>query len=347
MSQKSQSQKFLIIQTAFIGDVVLSLPVAQILKSKFPDCSVSFFVRKGNENLLENHPAVDDIFIWNKRQGKYRSLYANYSRLKKIHWDGIFNLHRFFSTGLLTSVLHGDIKVGFDKNPFSKFFDHAIAHEIPFKEDGNVKHEVDRNLQLLSPLNIQEFENPKLYPSQQDYDAVKSYKNNPYYVIAPSSVWFTKQWPQSKWIELIQNVPETIDILLIGGPGDTEYCDEIAEHKSNCINAAGKLTFLQSAALIDDALLTIVNDSAPLHFSSAMNTPTIAIYCSTIPDFGFYPLAENSQVVEYSGELYCRPCGLHGFKECPEDHFQCAQDIPIKSVLEAIHNVIEPETPGS
>jgi heptosyltransferase-2 len=78
-----------------------------------------------------------------------------------------------------------------------------------------------------------------------------------------------------------------------------------------------------------------------------MNTPTIAIYCSTIPDFGFYPLAEHSQVVEYSGELYCRPCGLHGFKECPEDHFKCARDISIESVLEAIHNVMKHENPGS
>ena len=347
MPQENLSQKFLIIQTAFIGDVVLSLPVAQILKSKFPDCSISFLVRKGNENLLENHPAIDSIFTWNKGQGKYRSLYANYRRLKKIHWDGIFNLHRFFSTGLLTSVLHADTKVGFDKNPFSTFFDHKINHEIPFEKDGHVKHEVDRNLQLLISLKIDDFEKPRLYPSQQDYDAVTRYKKNPYYVFAPSSVWFTKQWPQSKWIELIQNISEVIDIILIGGPGDSEYCNEIAEHKSNCMNLAGKLTFLQSAALIDDALLTIVNDSAPLHFSSAMNTPTIAIYCSTIPDFGFYPLADNSHIVEYSGDLYCRPCGLHGFKECPESHFKCAQDISIESVLEAIENIIDDEIPGS
>jgi len=339
MPQKNQSQKFLIIQTAFIGDVVPSLPVAQILKSKFPESSISFLVRKGNENLLDNHPAIDTIFTWNKGNGKYRSLYAIYKKLKKTDWDGIFNLHRFFSTGLLTSILHADIKVGFDKNPFSKFFDDTAAHEIPFEKNGHVKHEVDRNLQLLTFLNIHDFENPRLYPSQEDYDAVTRYKENPYYVFAPSSVWFTKQWPQSKWIELTQNISEEIDILLIGGPGDQQYCSEIAEQRPNCNNLAGQLTFLQSAALIDDAILTIVNDSAPLHFSSAMNTPTIAIYCSTVPEFGFYPLSDNSQVVEYSGDLYCRPCGLHGFKECPESHFNCAREISIDSVLNAIENL--------
>lgn len=347
MPRQNQTQKFLIIQTAFIGDVVLSLPVAQILKSKFPESTISLLVRKGNENLLENHFAIDTIFTWDKGQGKYRSLYSIYKKLKKNHWDGIFNLHRFFSTGLLTSFLHADIKVGFDKNPFSRFFDHAVAHEIPFEVDGHVQHETHRNLELLKPLNIHDFERPRLYPSQQDYHAVTRYKENTYYVIAPSSVWFTKQWPQSKWIELIENIPTRITILLIGGSEDEQYCNEIAKHFTNCINVAGQLTFLQSAALIDDANLVLANDSAPLHFSSAMNTPTIAIYCSTTPEFGFYPLSDNSQIIEYEGDLYCRPCGLHGFKECPEGHFKCARDLTISRVLESIQSITANEKPAS
>ena len=94
---------------------------------------------------------------------------------------------------------------------------------------------------------------------------------------------------------------------------------------------------LQSAALMEGALMNYVNDSAPMHLASAMNAPTTAIFCSTIPAFGFGPLSDNCVVIESSQKLNCRPCGIHGSKFCPEKHFNCAEKISVKSLLKRLY----------
>jgi len=117
-----------------------------------------------------------------------------------------------------------------------------------------------------------------------------------YICIAPASVWHTKQFPAEKWIELTQALPLDLNILLIGSPSDGSICEMIktTSYHPNIYNLAGKLTLLQSAALIRDARMTYTNDSAPMHLASAMNAPVTAVYCSTIPDFGFGPLSVSS-----------------------------------------------------
>jgi heptosyltransferase-2 len=101
---------------------------------------------------------------------------------------------------------------------------------------------------------------------------------------------------------------------------------------------AGKLNFLESAALMEKAVMNYVNDSAPMHFASAMNAPVTAIYCSTIPAFGYGPLSENSTIVELQEPLSCRPCGIHGKKSCPETHFNCAMKIRNEQLLASLPN---------
>jgi heptosyltransferase-2 len=96
---------------------------------------------------------------------------------------------------------------------------------------------------------------------------------------------------------------------------------------------AGRLTFLESAALMRRATMNYVNDSAPLHIASAVDAPVTAVFCSTLPAFGFGPLSPSARVVQVEG-LSCRPCGVHGRRSCPEGHFACAQ-IPPERILGA------------
>jgi heptosyltransferase-2 len=117
-------------------------------------------------------------------------------------------------------------------------------------------------------------------------------------------------------------------------------CEEIVQGAGSAqvVNLSGSLTFLQSAALMKDAVMNFVNDSAPLHLASAVNAPVTAIFCSTVPEFGFGPLSEGSLVVETRKQLPCRPCGLHGFRECPEKHFACAMTIDNQELLNRIQH---------
>ena len=169
----------------------------------------------------------------------------------------------------------------------------------------------------------------KLYPSEKDYESIKKYQNSPYLCIAPTSVWTTKEYPSVKWVELILSQDEEWNIYLLGAPSDFQKCQEIIDisGKDNIINLCGKLSLLESAALMQKAKMNYVNDSAPMHFASAVNAPTNAIFCSTVPSFGLGPLAEYAKVIQTKKELGCRPCGLHGKKACPLNHFDCAYSI--------------------
>jgi heptosyltransferase-2 len=119
-------------------------------------------------------------------------------------------------------------------------------------------------------------------------------------------------------------------VFLLGGPGDAAACEDIrvATPAQTVVNLSGKLSFLESAALMEGAAMNYVNDSAPMHIASAVNAPVTAVFCSTVPAFGFTPLSQDATIVETADLLDCRPCGLHGYKACPLGHFRCAESIP-------------------
>lgn len=322
-------EHFLVIQTAFIGDVILATPVVEQLHIHYPNAKIDMVVRKGNEGLIENHPFLNNVFVWDKKTSKYKNLINISKEIRKTNYDMVINLQRFAASGMLTYRAKAKEKRGFDKNPFSFGYTKKYTHEI-----GNGKHEVLRNLELIQDITDDKIVRPRLHPTPSDYNAIKEYQDGPYVCIAPTSVWFTKQFPAEKWIGLMNNLGENMRIYLLGGPADQETCDSIKRraYNKNVVNLAGKLSFLQSAALIEGAAMNYMNDSAPMHMASAMNAPTTAIFCSTIPAFGFGPLADDWEIVETTAELECRPCGLHGFKACPKGHFKCAELIDVDKI---------------
>ncbi len=325
-------KKILIIQTAFIGDVILATPLIEKLKRFFPQSEIDFLLRKGNEGLLKDHPKLNEVIIWDKNKSKYNTLAKVSKVIRRNNYDLLVNLQRFASSGLITYSSKATMKIGFAKNPFSFSFTHKFPHVVDQE-----MHEVDRNLSLIEHITDKSFQRPALYPSDSDQKKIATYQSGPYFCLAPSSVWYTKQFPEEKWIELIDSLHPDRKIYLLGAPGDIELCARIqkATVHMNVHILAGELTLLQSAALMAGAKMNYTNDSAPLHLASAVNAPVTAIYCSTIPEFGFGPLSDNSKIVETKEKLVCRPCGIHGKKACPEGHFKCAHTIEINQFAEA------------
>lgn len=316
--------KILIIQTAFIGDAILSTSLIESWVHKFPSSKIDILVRKGNESLFVNNPNIDEVLIWDKKKNKYGNLLKLIAQVRANNYDAVFNIQRFFATGLITVLSGAKIKSGFKSNPLSFLFSNSTSFDT---SEGI--HETERNIKLLQPFFTSDIISPRLYPSKEEDDFCQVYKSEEYICIAPTSVWFTKQWPKENWIQLINYFKKDIPIYLLGANVDFDACEYIRleSKKKNVINLAGKLSFLQSASLMKDATMNYVNDSAPMHIASAVNAPTTAIYCSTLPSFGFGPLSDNSKIIEYKDDLPCRPCGLHGKSECPEGHFKCSQTI--------------------
>ena len=327
-------QKFLVIQTAFIGDVVLATGLLEKIHQFFPTAEIDILVRDGNATLFTNHPYINDVLIWHKKQKKYQHLLQLLQQIRSKNYDVVVNAQRFAATGFLTAFSNAKLTIGFNKNPFSFLFTKKIKHQFS-NSIVNSMHEIERNHLLITSFTDEVAGKPKLYPSKADYEKVKPYKQQPYIVIAPTSVWFTKQFPTKKWVDFINQLPLLYSIYLIGAPTDAPACNAIIEAttRPNITNLAGQLSFLQSAALQQDAVMNYVNDSAPMHFASAVNAPTTAVYCSTLPSFGYGPLSDNRFIVEVTPNLPCRPCGIHGKKTCPLGHFNCANLITTKQLL--------------
>lgn len=321
---KQSFNKILVIQTAFIGDVILSTGLIEKLHQSYPNAKIHFLVRQGNEILFEKHPFLERVWSWKKNENKYLNLWKILKGIRQERFDWVINVQRFANAGMLTAFSGAQIKTGFSKNPFAFLFTEKIKHEI-----SNGLHEVERNHQLIQKHTDQYFKKPRLYPSAHHFEKVKDFKNKPYICIAPASVWFTKQYPIEGWVDFLQKLNFSGRILMIGAPSDFDLCQKIIHQsgRPKVENLCGQLNLLASAALMKDATMNYVNDSAPMHLASAVDAKTCAIFCSTIPDFGFGPLSEESSTVQIETPLPCRPCGLHGKKGCPEGHFKCGKDI--------------------
>jgi heptosyltransferase-2 len=330
MKLPAPPKSILLIQTAFLGDVILATALIEKLHSYFPESKIDFLLRKGNDGVLANNPGINRVLVWDKQQKKYRNLFRLLKEIRKTRYDLVVNTQRFFATGFLTAFSRAKRTIGFDKNPLSFLFSEKVNHAF----EG---HEVSRNLQLIAGFTSRDFISPRIYPSASDEEVAAKFINGSFICIAPASVWFTKQYPKELWIEMINDLPADIRVFLLGSKQDIPLCEEIVAglHDKDLVNIlAGKLSITQTAALMKRAQMNFVNDSAPMHIASAINAPVTAVYCSTIPAFGFGPLSDVSFVVEKREPLYCRPCGLHGYNKCPEGHFRCAYEIDRKELLD-------------
>ncbi|WP_258098810.1 glycosyltransferase family 9 protein [Marinoscillum pacificum] len=314
--------QILIIQTAFIGDVVLATSVAEKLHHHFPKASIDFCIRSGYEELFDQHPFVRSVHSFNKLH-KGSSLIQLIKRFRSIHYDLVINLHRFLSSGILAAFSGADQIIGFRKNPLSFLFSERYPHSF----DG--QHEIERNHSLIAGIvDDPDPQIPKLYVDHL-INKLKERYGKDYVTISPGSVWQTKKVPLNKWIELIRNKLSGNNIYLLGGADDLSDCQYIQNQCKglSVMVLAGQLSMLESAALMKGADMNYVNDSAPMHFASAVNASVTAAFCSTIPAFGFAPLSDMSFIAETGEQLPCRPCGIHGKRQCPQGHFRCGSTI--------------------
>jgi heptosyltransferase-2 len=345
--------RILVIQTAFIGDVVLATALLQNLHAAYPAATIDILVRGGAQELFTDHPYINEVHVWDKKKNKYQHLFQIIQAIRRIKYDVVINVQRYLATGIITVLSGAKKTIGFNKNPLSFLFSEVVTHTFGAAADaagGAVEagvrsakqnsnsaalHETSRNHALLASLTTASVAKPALYPSGAHFAVVQKWQGSPYICMSPGSVWETKKMPAQNWIDLINAVPTSYTIYLMGAPNETELCAQILSGSSRggVVNIAGELNLLEAAALIKGARLNYVNDSAPMHLASATNAPVAAIYCSTIPAFGYGPLSDTQFVIETLEPLPCKPCGLHGKKACSLGHFNCGNSITTAQLL--------------
>jgi heptosyltransferase-2 len=339
-------KRYLVIQTAFIGDAVLTLPLVQVLKKVDVDASVDVLVIPRTSELFSNHPAIHHVHIIDKR-GKDSGL-AGLRRFAHLIAEAKYDValipHRSMRSALLPWLGRIPSRIGFDRSAGWFLMNQTIRYEPSL-------HEVERNLSLLQPLGIRWAvkELPSLFPTAADIEEVDHLLENPSLTkasapigIAPGSVWKTKRWLKERYTDLVRDlVRNGFSVVLVGGKEDELLCQEIVTgvDSQRAVNAAGQLSLLQSAELIRRCRVFISNDSAPMHLAVAMRTPVLAIFGSTVPGFGFAPYGDHCVVVE-TNDLPCRPCSVHGSQRCPIKTFDCMVSISASAVFNKVREMV-------
>ncbi len=336
----------LIVQTAFLGDVILTLPLVQVLKQSFPSAGIDIVVTPQAATLLQNHPALRGVFEFDKR-GKdsgIGGLMRKVSQIREGKYDLAVVPHRSLRSALLVRLGKIPFRIGFHTSAGKILFNEVVRYEKSL-------HEVERNLRLLRPLGIEATgaEYPELYPADDDRRAVDDLlglagikDRTKLIAVAPGTVWNTKRWLKERFVELSRKLLEAgWGVALIGGGSDVSLCDGIVHDvaSSRVFSTAGKLTLLQSADLIRRCRVLVCNDSAPMHLAVAVRTPVVAVFGATVPEFGFAPYGKYDAVVETKG-LACRPCSIHGGDKCPISTFECMVKISADEVLSAVMQVV-------
>jgi heptosyltransferase-2 len=326
----------LLIQTSFIGDVILSTPLIAELAQRG---SVTVVATPLGASILRNNPDVRRLVVYDKKNTDRGA--AGLVRLARSVRADAPDATAFLGQGSVRSALLAraaayKTRIGFDTSPGRVFY----THRIRFRRD---KHHAERLLSLArgdaAPISRTDLR-PRVYPSPADGVAVDELlsgapnEDRPLIGLAPGSIWGTKRWPY--YAELAAALRPTARAVVIGSGDDAAIADAILRATDgDAIDASGRLTLLGSAELIGRCRALVTNDSAPLHLASAMNTPTVAVFGPTVPAFGFGPLAQKSAVAQHLA-LECRPCHPHGPQVCPLGHWRCMRDLSVSAVLERL-----------
>ena len=331
---KSKIKRILLIQTAFIGDVVLITPVIREIKNIFPNSLLDVMVIPQASGLLENNPHINSIIKFDKRNSKFRAFTSALKLFGQNKYDIAISPHSSLTTALLMFIARIPVRVG-----FARWSSQYLLTHKPLHLKGKLK--IEKNLNLLTAFIERKFSiQTELYPTELMYKKAEKIilrlKNNSKKIIAlaPGSNWFTKRWPQLYYKELVNKLSENgYGTIFIGSAEEREICEEIRP-KTNSVNLAGELSLLESAAVISKCDLIVCNDSGAMHLANAVKTDVFVFFGPTVQKIGYSPIGENDIVFEK--DLDCRPCSSHGTKKCPLEHFNCMHLITSDLVLNKI-----------
>lgn len=325
----------IIIQTAFLGDVLLTLPLCAAVKQMLPHARVTFVTTPAAAPMLSSVESIDVVIAFDKRgEHSTRAQQQALARsLRSTDKTFVLTAHKSWRTALFLRSIDADFSVAFADSP-ARWFASTSVH-VP-----SGLHAAERYLLLLKPLlefgsvlpRLEQCTPIALAPRSASGD----HSSQKHIVLAPGSVWKTKQWPAERFRELAQRlVHEGLRVSVIG---DASVAN-VAAGIEGVDNLAGTTTMLQAASVVAHATILVANDSAPVHLASLQNIPTIAIFGPTIPAFGFGPFGSKARVLQQE-HLRCRPCSDHGTQECPLGTHECMTSITVEAVYSQIQQLL-------
>ncbi len=325
-------RKILIVRLSSIGDILLTSPFIRCVRTTFPNARIDFVIKKQFSELLSDNPHLDNLYTV-KNDATIADILKLRKQIVSNNYKFIFDLHNNFRSNLLLFGISARYKgkIVKDKKEQIKL---VYGKKNSYK---NIISVVERYFRVGYPVGVQKdkkglelyWRNPVEREAKKILEKAGWVDRQDYFAIAPGAGFFTKRWPleyYEKLIELISKKYGNIKIVILGGITDQEAGRRLAGINNGVVDLTGKLTLLQSGAVLSKCKMLVANDSGMMHMASAVNTPVLAIFGSSVRELGFSPYGGRSYIVE-NRKLDCRPCSHIGRKSCPKEHFRCMLDL--------------------
>ncbi|MBR32108.1 MAG: lipopolysaccharide heptosyltransferase II [Spirochaetaceae bacterium] len=348
----SENQNILLIQTAFIGDVVLTTPMIRALRKCKPGAKITVMVKPEARAFVESLEEIDEVLVIDKKKAhRGLGMLKLIRDIRKRNFRILLSPHQSHRTSIIAWLSGIPTRFGYRSAGFSMAYHHRLKRPMELPE-------IHRLLRFLKdsicPDVSLEDDIPHLEETEtgrhEAQELLKELNIRSPILLGCSSVWATKRWTPHGFAELARDLIKKYksDVLLIGSPADADVADQIIKVAREFVgedglrrihNVCGKTSLPGLFSLMKRSQFLVSNDSAPVHFGCAARIPVVALFGPTVPSLGYAPIAPRTAVAELEG-LYCRPCGTHGSHICPEGHFRCMRELTPAMVEEKILEVI-------
>ncbi len=323
----------------WVGDFVMATPLLEMIGKTYPQARLTVLCQSPLEGLIQKDPAVDEVFVFNK---KNKSIRRNpkksiVEKLKLGKYDlGILTTNSFSSAWWF---YQGKVKerIGYKTDMRSVLLTKPIT---PFK-DKHKTHLVTVYKKLLEPLGILNSPtSPKLYIEEgeklQAYDTLNKYgveKSDIIIGVNPGAAYGSaKCWPKERFRAVVEKLltQEKVKVVFFGDTSSEDLVKEICRDlPKKAVNLAGVTSLRDLMALISVCNVFLTNDSGPMHIADAIGTEVVALFGSTNP-IATAPYNQKDAII-YKG-VSCSPCYK---RVCPID-FRCMTEISPNEVYEKI-----------
>ncbi len=329
--QIKDHDRILIVKLSAIGDVIHTLPVAHALKAQFNHLEVAWLVEKRVVNILDKHPCVDHLYVFDRTVRSFWQL-AHLFRQEAFDW--VIDFQGTYKSQAFVWASRATYKVGFSQR--KEYFPYGYSHVMPPAKE--IQHAVDKNMALLSfctgkPVSKVSFGIPVFPPDKQHVKQVLEQQGvgDTYVVMSATCTRLTNRWPKERFSELIRHITEThhVPVILIGTMRDYSYNEKIVVNIPNAFNVSGQFSLRETVQLLRDAKLFVSGDTGPLHMAVSAKCPVVAIFGSTDP----------VRTGPYGGRFYiinkkvaCAPCFK---KTCKRSDLLCLEKVFVEEVVAA------------
>jgi heptosyltransferase-2 len=333
-----KKKNILVIKFGAIGDVILIVPSLRLLRNNFPDAHISVLIGPESKHILKNCPYIDELILYDGK-GRDKGL-KGLLKISGILRRGNFDMSIDFQNNKISHAISwfGAIpeRFGYDNGKWSFFINKSIKYlkikEAPLAEQFRILKSVKINTIGASTYL-------EIWPSKEDFlyadNLLKTaWVNNSQVLvginIGSSPRWETKRWPLKKFAKLADMLAEKdIRVVLTGSKDAADAVKDFMEMSTaKPVNAVGRTSITQLAALIKRCRIFLTGDSAPMHVASSMGNDFIALFGPTDPARHFEP---NEKGIVIKKDLKCSPCYR---SKCRRN--TCMENISVEEVYKII-----------